>query len=374
MANIAVLGAGLMGRFVALALKDSHRVSLFEKDTLDTLSTTGRIAAAMLAPVSESVDAGRNVVAMGHASVSLWPVVLSALDIDLAVQANGTLVVAHRQDMGDYVHFKNRVRAAIATSENICLELTTSDIQSLEPELNGAFQQGLLIPGEGHIDNGELFNMTSACIRNSNMTLYEGTEVKLRNDRVYWDKKTQTFDWVIDCRGTGSRGQLANPEANLRGVRGEVLRVRAPEVNLTRQIRLMHPRYPLYIVPKQNGEYVIGATQIESDNSKAMTVRSALELLTAAYSLHTGFAEAEILSMHAGLRPTLDDNEPQIIVKPGLMQINGLYRHGFMITPYVLFSALQWLKQQGVSSDIPWPERNVSTHHPSTHLVVSLND
>ena len=87
---------------------------------------------------------------------------------------------------------------------------------------------------------------------------------------------------VVDCRGFAARRELPD----LRGVRGEMIRVRTAEVRLARTVRLLHPRYPLYVVPRGEGEYMIGATMIESAEKGAVTVRSALDLLGAAYALH----------------------------------------------------------------------------------------
>jgi glycine oxidase len=130
----------------------------------------------------------------------------------------------------------------------------------------------------------------------------------------------------------------------LRGVRGEVIRVHAPEVSLSRPTRLVHPRYPIYIAPKPEHLFVIGATEIESDDMSNASVRSTLELLSAAYSVHSGFAEARIVEIAAQCRPTLPDNLPAVrLPAPGVMQINGLYRHGFMIAPALLDIALELL-------------------------------
>jgi glycine oxidase len=98
----------------------------------------------------------------------------------------------------------------------------------------------------------------------------------------------------------------------------------------------MHPRYQLYIAPKPNHVYVVGATEIESDDLLPMTVRSAMELLSAAYSVHAGFAEANIREHISQLRPAFSDNQPQVLVNQRLIQVNGLYRHGFLISPVVL--------------------------------------
>ena len=115
-------------------------------------------------------------------------------------------------------------------------------------------------------------------------------------------------DVVVDCRGWAAREAL--PE--LRGVRGEMLLVRTREVTLTRPVRLLHPRIPLYIVPRADGVFMIGATMIESAETGAVSVRSAIELLSAAYALHPAFGEAEILEMSADVRPAYPDNEPRI--------------------------------------------------------------
>ena len=95
---------------------------------------------------------------------------------------------------------------------------------------------------------------------------------------------------------------------------------------------------------KPDQVYVIGATEIESDDISPASVRSTLELLSAAYSLHSGFAEARILEINTQLRPALNNNLPNIRQSsPRLMQINGLYRHGFLIAPAVLDAVLGWM-------------------------------
>ena len=146
--------------------------------------------------------------------------------------------------------------------------------------------------------------------------------------------------WLFDCRGLGARGDWHA----LRGVRGEVIRIHAPEVTLTRPTRLLHPRYPIYIAPKPGGVFVIGATEIESDDLSPVSVRSTLELLSAAYTVHPGFAEARVLEISAQCRPVLRDNLPALRwLGPRRLQINGLYRHGFLIAPAMLDAAMAQL-------------------------------
>jgi len=130
-------------------------------------------------------------------------------------------------------------------------------------------------------------------------------------------------------------------------VRGELLWLRAPEVKLKHLVRLMHPRYRIYVVPRPDDIYIIGATQIESDSMDPITVRSSLELLSAAYSLHPGFGEAEIISTRVNCRPALPNNLPAIRWQEGLIRANGLFRHGFLLAPTVAQEVVNWLENGG---------------------------
>jgi glycine oxidase len=78
---------------------------------------------------------------------------------------------------------------------------------------------------------------------------------------------------------------------------------------------------------------MVGATVIESEDPGPMTVRSALELLGLAYALHPAFGEAEILDMGAGIRPAFPDNVPKIRVDGATIYVNGMHRHGFLLSP-----------------------------------------
>jgi glycine oxidase len=120
---------------------------------------------------------------------------------------------------------------------------------------------------------------------------------------------------------------------DLRGVKGEMALVQTNEVSLTRPIRVLHPRIPLYIVPRESGTYMIGATTVESDDANQVTVRSVLELLSAAYALHPSFAQAHVLELGTGVRPAFPDNLPHIRRRDHVLYVNGLYRHGFLLAP-----------------------------------------
>ncbi|MEJ7685598.1 MAG: FAD-dependent oxidoreductase [Variovorax sp.] len=339
--SAAILGAGLMGRLLAVSLAQAGcQVTMFDAGGPDADGAAARVAAAMLAPLAESAIAPPSVVRMGHHALDRWPALLAGLAQPVFFQREGTLVLWHRQDAPEAA----RLARVLARTGELVPELAAmatldaAAIAALEPAIGQRFAHGLLLPGEGQLDNRGLLAALLATLQ------------ALPNVQLNWHQSRTLDDFapgqngqpdrVIDCRGLGARTQWNA----LRGVRGEVIRVHAPEVSLTRPTRLVHPRYPLYIAPKPQQVFVIGATEIESDDMSPASVRSTLELLSAAYSVHSGFAEARILEIATQCRPTLPDNLPAFRQpRPGVMQINGLYRHGFMIAPALLDIAMELL-------------------------------
>lgn len=330
--HCVVLGAGLMGRLMAWRLnQQGHLVQLHEAQAQELQGSAAWVAAAMLAPLAESAITELNVVGMGMYGLKRWPELLTQLDQAVFFQQAGTLVVWHRQDATLARHFSDKLAQTQKHLPELAsyVEVDSSSLQQLEPMLAGTFHQAMFLPGEGQLDNRQLLDAL--------MHQLQTSLVQMHFESAVSPEQFSQADWVIDCRGTGARGDWPA----LRGVRGEVLRVHAPEVKLSRPVRLIHPRYPLYIAPKPDGVFVIGATEIESDDTSPASVRSSLELLSAAYSIHKGFGEARILEINAQIRPTLPDNLPAIRLHAHRsMQINGLYRHGFLIAPAMLDASL----------------------------------
>ena len=333
-----VLGAGLMGRLVALGLaRAGCRVVVFDAAGPEADGAAARVAAAMLAPLAESAVAPVSVVRMGHHALARWPALLASLDTPVFFQREGTLVLWHRQDAAEAARLARMLeRTGGQVPALPAMQRVDADrIAALEPALGTRFAQGLFLPDEGQLDNRALLDALRTALET------------MPNVRMHWQTPRSLDDFspapnerVIDCRGLGARPQWPA----LRGVRGEVIRVHAPEVAITRPVRLVHPRYPLYIAPKPDGVFVIGATEIESADLSPASVRSTLELLSAAYAVHSGFAEARILEIATQCRPTLPDNLPAIRQPhPRVLQINGLYRHGFLVAPAMLDVVMELL-------------------------------
>lgn len=130
---------------------------------------------------------------------------------------------------------------------------------------------------------------------------------------------------------------------SIRGVRGEVVWLHAPGIQLQRPVRLLHPRHRVYIVPRPGGLFVVGASEIESEDRSPVSLRSAVELMAAAHSAIPELAEARIVHLEANLRPALPDNEPHTHAELGLLCINGLFRHGWLLAPALAQDALSIL-------------------------------
>ena len=325
--RVEIAGAGLMGRLIGWRLTQGGAdVTLHERASRDAPESAAHVAAAMLAPVSEFPDADPAVFEMGRASLELWPSMLDALGVPYGV--DGSLLVAHGPD-GPLLDKFRRSLGALGETEARWVD--ADEVGRLEPALADRFQRGLYLPHEGWLDNRAL------------LAALEPRCGTIRFDDAA-DPHALRADVVIDCRGIGA----ALP--GLRGVRGEAIRVRAPEVALARPVRLMHPRYQLYAAPRPDDEYVIGATQIESASTKPVTVRSALELLSAAFALHAGFAEADILELSTGIRPAYADNLPRIEWDGAVLRVNGLYRHGFLIAPVLLEHIVSEIEKSWTSS------------------------
>lgn len=350
--NIGIAGAGLIGRLLAWQLlRRGHQVTLFDRDCADGELSAARVAAAMLAPYSEVVHGERAIFDWGRESLALWPALLQELKVDSGVdvffQQRGSLVVAHVPDRSNLDHFNQRLLRAVPDFSNCVSVLDQVALRELEPELAENFSTATWLSEEGTLDNRELLIALEAAIRRLGGKWRERTEItSVDAGAIQLSDELFNCDLAIDARGFGAKKQMTG----LRGVRGEVLWVHAPEVHFTRPIRLMHPRYQLYIAPKRNSVYVIGATEIESESLAPITVRSSLELQSALYSVHTGFAEANVLHAYANCRPGFMDNLPRIEMGDGLMRVNGLYRHGYLLSPYVLQSALNVLEGENVSS------------------------
>ena len=363
--HIGIAGAGLAGRALAWRLlRAGCRVSLFDARRRDDLASASMTAAAMLSPLAELAASDEIVFELGQRSMQLWPKWIAELaegglersagppqassapsggsvlhemksvgakSEPVYFRQEGTLVIAHVQDHASLEHFTRLLHHKLPEASRAQVQpLDAQGLALKEPLLAGRFNGGLFLEGEGQLANDQLMAALALEIdRLGGIWHEEKTVLQMEKNQVVCSDSSHAVDAAVDARGLGSKAQLTH----LRGVRGEVLRVECRGVALQRPVRLMHPRYQLYVAPRPNHEFVVGATELESEDSGPVTVRSVLELASALHSLHPAFGEARVLRMSAALRPALDDHRPVVVEREGVWHINGLYRHGYLCAP-----------------------------------------
>ncbi len=346
--GIAIIGGGLAGRLLAWrAARSGLTVALYEAGGRLGENSAAWAAAGMITPAAEAVDADAEIVAMGRHSLTLWPQWLAELPLPVFYRNNGTLLLWHREDAAEATRFQAMLRARDVQAG--VQTVRAPQLDELEPALAGRFPQALHIPHEAHIDNRELLAAVAAALDDLNVECHWNTFIA--------EDSLPPAGTVVDCRGMGAQPAWRE----LRGVRGEIARLYAPEIELCHMLRLLHPRYSVYIAPRAEGHLVLGATAIESDDRSQVSVRGALELLSAAYSMLPALAEARILEFATQVRPALPDNRPAFRYdgERRILRINGLYRHGFLLSPTVVEAALAWLCEP--SSAPRWPCLQVAT-------------
>lgn len=354
--SIAIAGAGLLGRLLAWRLlKLGHRVRLFDDGDFLHSRSAAHTAAAMISPLSEVVVSERSIYDMGVKSLGIWPHWIEELNLPdrppVYYAAPGSVVVAHPADMAELEQFHSDLNFHLGADNN-ARWLDRRDLQAIEPDIADQFDRALYLPDEAFLDNRHLLERLLEEIQQLGGECVGHQPVEFSPSAQINGQALNGFDCIFDCRGVGAR----QSEKNLRGVRGEVLWVQTDEVTLQHPVRLMHPRYKLYIVPKPGNRFIIGATEIESQDRSPVSVQSMLELCSALYTLNPAFAEARILELDANLRPSYWHNLPMIEqqwVSPqsneGQMQhivrINGLYRHGYLLAPTVVEDVLARLTE-----------------------------
>jgi glycine oxidase len=319
MAAILVIGGGIIGLWQAVTLAGAgHDIELIEKSAAPFDEAASRLGGAMIAPHCEAESAEPVVAEQGARSAALWRAAYPELI------ENGSLVVAAPRDVGELGRFA-RMTSHFET-------LDTAALAAVEPALADRFGRALYYPTEGHLEPRAAL---AALLR-----LAESRGVNASFGSPWDGARPGKFDYVVDCRGMAARDLLPN----LRGVRGEMLVIETDEIALSRPVRLLHPRFPLYVVPWPGNRFMIGATMIESEDAGPTTVRSALDLLGHAYTLHPAFGEARIVMFGTGLRPSFPDNIPKAIVRGRHILVNGAYRHGYLLAPVLAEVVADYIK------------------------------
>jgi len=315
--HVVIKGAGVAGLAVAHEIV-SHG---FAVDVVETAPEIGAgaswLAGGMLAPWCERESADAQVLDQGRMAADWWEAAVPG-----EIIRKGTLVVAQPRDMSELARFASRTSGFEWLDE--------VGIGELEPVLAGRFRKGLFFRGEAHLDPRRALQALQRSLQSRGVGFHFGA-----------NRDVGEPDHVIDCTGSGAIGKLDR----LRGVRGEMLHLESGEIGLSRPVRLLHPRHPIYVVPRERYRFMVGATMIESDANRPPTARSLMELLNAAYALHPAFGEACVIETGAGVRPAFPDNVPRVFQVGRVLHVNGLYRHGFLLAPAMAQRVCELLKE-----------------------------
>jgi glycine oxidase len=324
---VSIIGAGIAGAWQALLFAQAgHSVTLHERGDAAMTDATSHWAGGMLAPYCEAEVAEPVISRLGQRSLDIWRRELPDTPF------NGSLVVAHPRERNDFERFARMTEGH--------RRLDAAALAALEPSLEGRFRDALFFPAEGHVEPRRVLPKLHERI------VAAGGTIKFSSD-VTAQALQDLAGIVIDCRGLSARD--AQPE--LRGVKGEMILIETGEVQLARPVRLIHPRWPLYVIPREQNLFMLGATSIEAEDT-GVSVRSALELLGAAYAVHPAFGEARIVEFGSGLRPAFPDNLPRIGVRGETIAVNGLYRHGFLLAPALAELTLAYVERGQIDNEV----------------------
>ncbi|WTD02267.1 glycine oxidase ThiO [Streptomyces albidoflavus] len=310
-----------------------------------------RVAAGMLAAVTELHFGEERLLALNLASAERYPAFAAELaeasGQELGYRRCGTLAVALDADDRAYL----RELHALQLRSGLESEwLSGRECRRLEPMLAPGVRGGLRVDGDHQIDPRRLASaLVTACERAGVLWCRSTAErLVVRGGRAVG---VELPDGTLVEGGqtvltAGSRsGLLAGlPDevaVPVRPVKGQVVRLAVPEAYrrgaafLGRTVRAVVRGSHVYLVPRENGELVIGATTEELGWDTTVTAGGVYELLRDAHDLVPGLTELPFTEVRAGLRPGSPDNAPLLgpTALPGLHLATGHHRNGVLLTP-----------------------------------------
>ena len=311
--DAAVIGGGVIGLSVAwAAARRGLSVAVYERGAFG--EGASRVAAGMLAPVSEA-DAGEPaLLRAGIASLERWPAFADALGLGDAYRACGTLVVARDADEAEALDRERALREDLGLPVQ---RLLGSEARRREPGLAPGVRAALDVPGDHAVDPRELTaRLVAAC---------EQAGVALRADEEIADPSHVAAGRVVLATGA-----WAGPP--VRPVKGQILRLRDPDGPGLVDRVIRHERF--YLVPRGDGRYALGATMEERGFDTTVTAGGVRELLQEAQLLVPGIDEMVLEEAAAGLRPGTPDNGPLLGERAdGVILATGHHRNGILLAP-----------------------------------------
>ncbi|MFE0133407.1 glycine oxidase ThiO [Streptomyces sp. NPDC059037] len=344
--DVLVVGGGIIGLVTAWrAAQRGLSVAVVDPEPG---GGAAQVAAGMLAAVTELHYGEQTLLGLNLASAKRYPAfaqeLTEASGRDLGYRACGTLAVA--LDSDDRAHL--RELHALQRQSGLASEwLSGRECRRLEPMLAPGVRGGLRVDGDHQVDPRRLAAALLVACERAGVVFHRAWAERLTvvRDRatgvVLADGAALEADRTVLAAGSLSGRLTGVPEGVLppvRPVKGQVLRLTVPERHapfLSRTVRAVVRGSQVYLVPRENGELVVGATSEELGWDTTVTAGGVYELLRDAHELVPGITELPLTETRAGLRPGSPDNAPMLgpTALPGLQLATGHYRNGVLLTP-----------------------------------------
>lgn len=325
MTDVAVIGGGVIG--LASGWRAAQRglsVTVFDPAPG---SGASHAAAGMLCPVSEAHYGEESLLALAMESARRWPAfaeeVGSVSERDVGHRTDGTLLVAFDDDDLRALDELRRFQQSLGLEVD---RLPSRACRKLEPHLSPRLRGGVFVAGDHQVDNRKLVAALIEACRRCGVRFESESVTRLCDVRA---------ERVVLAAGCWSAVLDGVP---VRPVKGQILRVRFDpgDAPLSHTVRALAGGRSVYLVPRADGELVIGATVEELGHDTTVTAGAVHDLLRAAVDVVPGVSELELAEVSAGLRPGTPDNAPIIGVSPHderVVYATGHFRHGILLAP-----------------------------------------
>lgn len=350
--EVAVIGGGVIGLAVAFELAGrGRRVALLERGEPGAL-TGGRpsaVAAGMLAPTSESEGNAAALLQFQLDSLRRYPEFVAAVSeaggLDCGYRDGGALWAArHRDDQLELEHLH-----ALQQSRGLTSRLVTArEARQLEPYLTPRVVGGLLVEGDHQIDPRRLLPALTAAVHRRGVELRRNTAVgAVRPEnggvRIAHDGGELLADLAVIAAGVWSEDGLETPAPTLglRPVKGQLLRLRGAPL-----IQHVVRTPDIYLVPRSDGELIVGASEEEQGFDDQPTAGAVFDLLRDAWEVLPGIYDLHLDEISVGFRPAVRDHLP-VIGPADAAHANGVflatahYRNGILLAPATAY----WLAE-----------------------------
>ncbi|HKE66946.1 MAG TPA: glycine oxidase ThiO [Micromonosporaceae bacterium] len=348
--DVIVIGAGVIGLSVAWRCAQRGLVVTVVDPAVDAPDSGRAVgawhtAAGMLAPVTELHYEGRELLALNVDSAARYPdfaaELAEATGLDVGYRRCGTVQVAwDAADLADL-----RALHAFQASLGVTSELLTSrDLRKLSPTLAAGLPGGLWAADDHQVDNRLLHAALLVAARRAGVDVRQGhvASVDVRSGRAAGvridDGASVSAAHIVLAAGAWSRDIGGLPDdvrPPVRPVKGQTIRLTAPPDLLPHVVRGSVKGHPVYLVPRTNGEVVVGASSEEAGFDIRARTGAVYELLRDATALVPELSEVTFAEVSTSVRPGSPDNAP--IIGPtrldGFVVATGHYRNGILLTP-----------------------------------------